>query len=427
MGGLREGASAQITVTAFPNVVFSGTVKQVRINPTTVQNVVTYDAVLQVHDTSGRLLPGMTAQVTIQVGQNPTCSRCRLQPFSTGRSRRPRWSRRGRSWWRGWIRRIVRPFRRGPRPFSRLQVPRVQSTIWKRPREPVPLQSGYWPFGWRQPRDYQHGPLQARGIPWWSSRSAAGTGAAPHRHLPRASGQRAAQQAQARQAGCPRCQRDGATEQGNAQRGRDLAPSAAQKVRDAPGGSGPRRRRKDSAQQNPPGQRADRVMADDQPLIEVQDLTKVYGEGPAAVQALKGVSLPVGTVSSWPSWGLQDPANPRSCISWAAWTGPTAGSDRPQVRKSRVFPGPAGHRAREADRLRVPELQPPLTDERAGECRAAHALRGSGTRSARRKGRGRSWSRSGWARAWTIGRTSFPAASSSGSPSRGRLPAGRPC
>ena len=69
VGGLREGETAQITVTAFPNVVFSGTVLQVRINPTTVQNVVTYDAVVQVHDTSGRLLPGMTAQVTIQVGK----------------------------------------------------------------------------------------------------------------------------------------------------------------------------------------------------------------------------------------------------------------------------------------------------------------------------------------------------------------------
>ena len=69
VGSLREKESAQITVTAFPNVVFSGTVLQVRINPTIVQNVVTYDAVVQVHDTSGRLLPGMTAQVTIQVGK----------------------------------------------------------------------------------------------------------------------------------------------------------------------------------------------------------------------------------------------------------------------------------------------------------------------------------------------------------------------
>ena len=69
VGSLREKQTAQLTVTAFPNVVFSGTVQQVRINPTIVQNVVTYNAVVQVHDTTGRLLPGMTAQVTIQVGK----------------------------------------------------------------------------------------------------------------------------------------------------------------------------------------------------------------------------------------------------------------------------------------------------------------------------------------------------------------------
>ena len=69
IGSLRQGQSAGITATAFPNVVFSGTVLQVRINPTIVQNVVTYDTVVQVHDTTGRLLPGMTAQVTIQVAK----------------------------------------------------------------------------------------------------------------------------------------------------------------------------------------------------------------------------------------------------------------------------------------------------------------------------------------------------------------------
>src|SRR5205807_2025711 len=59
--------AAQVSVTAFPNVVFSGTVQQLRINPTIVQNVVTYDAVVIVHDSSGRLFPGMTGQVTIDV------------------------------------------------------------------------------------------------------------------------------------------------------------------------------------------------------------------------------------------------------------------------------------------------------------------------------------------------------------------------
>jgi len=68
-GSVRQGAAATFTVTAYPNQTFTGTVSQVRINPTVVQNVVTYDAVVTVHDTSGKLLPGMTAQVTINVGK----------------------------------------------------------------------------------------------------------------------------------------------------------------------------------------------------------------------------------------------------------------------------------------------------------------------------------------------------------------------
>ncbi|HET7263069.1 MAG TPA: efflux RND transporter periplasmic adaptor subunit [bacterium] len=65
VGTVRQGNAATITVTAYPNVTFNGTVKQVRVNPTVVSNVVTYDAVVAVHDDSGRLFPGMTAQVTI--------------------------------------------------------------------------------------------------------------------------------------------------------------------------------------------------------------------------------------------------------------------------------------------------------------------------------------------------------------------------
>jgi len=61
VGNVRPGETAHISVTAFPNVSFAGTVQQVRVNPTVVQNVVTYDAVVIV-------LPGMTAQVAIDVG-----------------------------------------------------------------------------------------------------------------------------------------------------------------------------------------------------------------------------------------------------------------------------------------------------------------------------------------------------------------------
>lgn len=67
VGQLKVGQVADISVPAFPNVTFQGTVKQVRVNPTTVSNVVTYDAVVTVHDQAGRLRPGMTANVTIDV------------------------------------------------------------------------------------------------------------------------------------------------------------------------------------------------------------------------------------------------------------------------------------------------------------------------------------------------------------------------
>jgi len=68
VGSVQKGQPAEITVTAYPNTRFQGTVKEVRVEPTTVQNVVTYDAVVSVHDSTGRLLPGMTAQVVIQTG-----------------------------------------------------------------------------------------------------------------------------------------------------------------------------------------------------------------------------------------------------------------------------------------------------------------------------------------------------------------------
>lgn len=68
VGAVKSGQRAHITVTAFPNAVFEGTVEEVRVDPTTVQNVVTYDAIVKVRDPTGRLLPGMTAQVTIVTG-----------------------------------------------------------------------------------------------------------------------------------------------------------------------------------------------------------------------------------------------------------------------------------------------------------------------------------------------------------------------
>jgi HlyD family secretion protein len=71
IGGVKQGDTVNFTVLAYPNQVFTGKVTQVRINPTTVNNVVTYDVVVDVNNTTGQLLPGMTANATINVASTP--------------------------------------------------------------------------------------------------------------------------------------------------------------------------------------------------------------------------------------------------------------------------------------------------------------------------------------------------------------------
>jgi HlyD family secretion protein len=61
VGKLREGMDATFTVDAYPERVFRGRVRQVRENATTLQNVVTYDAVIDVDNGDGSLRPTMTA------------------------------------------------------------------------------------------------------------------------------------------------------------------------------------------------------------------------------------------------------------------------------------------------------------------------------------------------------------------------------
>jgi HlyD family secretion protein len=64
VGKLRDGMAATFTVDAFPGERFEGKVRQVRNSATTVQNVVTYDAVIDVANRELKLRPGMTANVT---------------------------------------------------------------------------------------------------------------------------------------------------------------------------------------------------------------------------------------------------------------------------------------------------------------------------------------------------------------------------
>jgi HlyD family secretion protein len=70
IGNIRVGQPVQFTVDAFPDRTFSATVRQVRLNPTTQQNVVTYDVVVAVDNPDQILMPGMTAYVNVIVAQH---------------------------------------------------------------------------------------------------------------------------------------------------------------------------------------------------------------------------------------------------------------------------------------------------------------------------------------------------------------------
>jgi HlyD family secretion protein len=67
VGQIRSGQKVTFKVDAYPRETFSGTVSQVRMNSTVVQNVVTYDTIIDFNNPELKLFPGMTAYVSIPV------------------------------------------------------------------------------------------------------------------------------------------------------------------------------------------------------------------------------------------------------------------------------------------------------------------------------------------------------------------------
>ena len=67
VGNIRPGTPCTFKVDAFPKDTFQGNVSQVRMNPTMVQSVVTYDTIIEFSNPDLKLFPGMTAYVTIPV------------------------------------------------------------------------------------------------------------------------------------------------------------------------------------------------------------------------------------------------------------------------------------------------------------------------------------------------------------------------
>ena len=69
IGGVKTGAAVSFTVDAYPRRQFNGTVRLVRLQPTTVQNVVTYTTIIDVPNDDAQLKPGMTSTVSIETAR----------------------------------------------------------------------------------------------------------------------------------------------------------------------------------------------------------------------------------------------------------------------------------------------------------------------------------------------------------------------
>jgi len=69
VGQIRQGIQAHFSVDAYPGETFVGDISQLRLNAQTLQNVVTYSAVIDVNNKGLKLRPGMTANITISVAK----------------------------------------------------------------------------------------------------------------------------------------------------------------------------------------------------------------------------------------------------------------------------------------------------------------------------------------------------------------------
>ncbi|MBI2150229.1 MAG: HlyD family secretion protein, partial [Acidobacteria bacterium] len=69
IGSISDQAGVRFTVDAYPNDVFRGRISEIRLNPQTIQNVVTYNVIIGIENPEIKLKPGMTANITITIDQ----------------------------------------------------------------------------------------------------------------------------------------------------------------------------------------------------------------------------------------------------------------------------------------------------------------------------------------------------------------------
>jgi HlyD family secretion protein len=92
IGLVEQAKSVRFSVDAFPGKEFDGKIEQMRLNPVNVQNVVTYNVVIDVNNPEQKLKPGMTANLTITIDERNNVlkvpnSALRFTPQDTGRQR----------------------------------------------------------------------------------------------------------------------------------------------------------------------------------------------------------------------------------------------------------------------------------------------------------------------------------------------------
>jgi len=93
IGRVRAGQAVSFRVDAYPDQTFEGNVEQVRLQPITNQNVVTYDTLIAVVNPDQRLMPGMTATVSVVIQENKGALRV---PAAALRYRPESFTERGR-------------------------------------------------------------------------------------------------------------------------------------------------------------------------------------------------------------------------------------------------------------------------------------------------------------------------------------------
>lgn len=81
IGVIKDGQAVTFTVDAYPTETFDGVVRQIRLSPTTTSNVVVYTVVIDVDNTDLRLMPGMTAFVTVIISEKENVWRAANSAF----------------------------------------------------------------------------------------------------------------------------------------------------------------------------------------------------------------------------------------------------------------------------------------------------------------------------------------------------------